>query len=267
MTRAVVISSYVAHGGVGLRAALAAMTAAGVDAIALPTTILSNHPRHPQVAGSPVSIPDLENMSAALAANGAFAGIDGILTGYMPSAEHAEFARRTIDRVRAMNPGVVVMVDPIMGDDPGGLYVGPETARAIANRLAPAATVLTPNRFELAYLSGRRIETLEDALDAARSLAAPWVAVTSAPAPQGELATLLVHPGGANKILSDRRSSVPHGPGDLFAALLLIALLRKRPADAALTSAVAGVAHAIDVSGASLDLALSKIDWQAALAG
>ncbi len=210
---------------------------------------------------------DLEKMAAALAANGALDGVDAILTGYLPSAEHAEFARRTIDRVRALNPGVVVMVDPIMGDDPGGLYVSAAAAHAISEQLAPAATVLTPNRFELAELTGRPVDSIQSACEAAHALAAPYVSVTSVPAPDDALATLLVHPDGFSQILVARRPSVPHGTGDLFAALLLIAFLRKRPADAALACAVAGVAHAIDVSGAALDLALSDINWPIALAG
>ncbi len=267
MTRALVVSSYVAHGGVGLRASLAALTAAGVDAIALPTTVLSNHPRYPHVAGAAVPVGDLEQMAAALDANGAFDGVDAVLTGYLPSAEHAEFARRTIDRARTLNPGVVVMVDPIMGDDPSGLYIDAKTARAIAERLAPDADVLTPNRFELSQLTGIAVDDRDSAARAARSLAAPLVAVTSAPAPSGTVATLLVHPSRSSEILLARRPSAPHGTGDLFAALFLIALLRKRPADAALADAVSGVAHAIDVSGPRLDLALSDIDWRVALVG
>ena len=61
--------------------------------------------------------------------------------------------RRRSRRIKAANPRVLVLVDPILGDA-GRLYVAPETAEAIRDELLPLATVATPNLFELQWLTG-----------------------------------------------------------------------------------------------------------------
>ncbi len=54
-------------------------------------------------------------------------------------------------RRRAAGPAV--LCDPVIGDH-GGLYVPEAVATAIRDRLMPLATLATPNRFELAWLTG-----------------------------------------------------------------------------------------------------------------
>ncbi len=55
MARILAISSHVAHGHVGLGAIVPALNRLGHEVIALPTVLLSNHPRHKQCAGEPVA--------------------------------------------------------------------------------------------------------------------------------------------------------------------------------------------------------------------
>ena len=82
----------VASGHVGLSAIGPALQALGHDVIALPTTILSNHPGHAKVAGSHVDPQLLHEILAALDGNGWLAGMTAVLTGYLPSREHVAFA-------------------------------------------------------------------------------------------------------------------------------------------------------------------------------
>ncbi|MFN0218365.1 MAG: hypothetical protein ACKVP4_06080 [Hyphomicrobium sp.] len=94
-------------------------------------------------------------------------------------------------------------------------------------------------------------------------LGAPMLAATSIPDGNDMLATMLRHAGGVEIVRSPRVSLAAHGAGDLFATLLLLALLQNRPPKDALTTAVTGVSRAIAASGAGLDLALHEIDWRA----
>jgi pyridoxine kinase len=71
---------------------------------------------------------------------------DAVITGYFASAEQVLTAARTIDALRvaperrAISGRLVVVVDPIMGDDEGGLYVKPEVARRSRPSCCPRAT-------------------------------------------------------------------------------------------------------------------------------
>ena len=54
------------------------------------------------------------------------------------------------------------MLDPVLGDA-GKLYVDPAIAVAMQEKLLPLADLMTPNAFELGWLSGRNIASLADA--------------------------------------------------------------------------------------------------------
>lgn len=65
-----------------------------------------------------------------------------------------------------------VVWDPIAAPSRGDVpFVDAEFGRAL-EALRPHVTLLTPNARELAWLAGRRLETLADALEAGRALAA-----------------------------------------------------------------------------------------------
>ncbi len=46
---------------------------------------------------------------------------------------------------------------PIIGDEPAGIYVDEAAASAVRDQLVPLADIVTPNAFELGWLSGRAI--------------------------------------------------------------------------------------------------------------
>lgn len=241
MARILAISSLVASGHVGLSAAWPVLTALGHETIALPTRVLSNHPGHPHSAAHDIPVAALAAMLDALAANGRLAGTDLILTGYLPSRAYCDLALTAIARVRRQSPAVRVLVDPILGDDPGGLYVATEAAAAIRDCLLPHADIVTPNRFELSWLSGCEVTDIATAAAAAARLARPMLLATSIPATAGHLANVLCLPGGCCAASSVRRTGAPHGTGDLLAALFVGHLLSGRSAEQALARASAGV--------------------------
>lgn len=222
MARIVVLSSWVAHGHVGLSAAAPALQALGHTVTGLPTVILSNHPGWPRVAGHPVPVEALEDMLAAIDGNGWLDGADAILTGYLPTAAHVRFACAAIERVRARAPGCRVVVDPILGDHPDGLYIAEAAAFAIRDRLVRLADVLTPNGFELGWLTGQRCATPGEVLAAAERLlgmgTAQSVLATSVPLSPRETGVLEAGARHAALYPVPRLEGVPHGVGDVFAA-------------------------------------------------
>ena len=225
MRRVLALSSWVAAGHVGLSAAIPALQAVGAETIGVPTVMLSNHRAFPHCAGQPVPPAEIDAMVGAVAANGWLAGLDAVLTGYMPSGSHAEAAARAVAAVRAASPGAQVVVDPVLGDDPKGLYVPEDAAEAVAALLVPEADALTPNRFELARLTGLPAADLAGAAEAARSLVAARpgrrVIVTSPPIRPEDTGALIAAPdGGATLHLTRRREGAPNGGGDVVSALV-----------------------------------------------
>ena len=257
MANVLAISSHVVRGHVGLAAAVPALQRLGHEAWALPTVLLASRPGLGRLVRHEVPAADLAAMLSALESDGCWASLDAVLAGYFPSAQAVTVAAEAIQRIRQTRPGIPVLVDPILGDD-GRLYIAQETAEAIRRELLPLATVATPNRFELEWLTGGPIDGPAGLTDAARRLGPETVVVTSAVEARDTVSTLLVTRAEAVERPSPRRPGIPNGAGDLFAGLFLGRLLAgRKPAAAALDAALADLDRVLAASmhQAVLDLA------------
>lgn len=257
MARVLALSSQVARGHVGLAAIVPALQRLGHDVIALPTILLSNHPGHRTAAGEQVSPDLLQRMLDALDQNGWLGGIDAILTGYLPSAPHVQFAADAIRRVRPQAAHVRVLVDPVLGDAPKGLYIDAAAAAQIRDELMTLADVATPNAFELGWLTSLTVADAGEAVRAATELDARRVLVTSVPAAGGMMSNILIDKPASEIFAANvsNRGKVPNGTGDLMSALYLGHDLRRSAQAFAL--AVAGVDAAIAASVGRDELALA----------
>lgn len=260
------LSSEVARGHVGNAVARFVLQRLGHDVVALPTVVFSNHTGYAHIAGARIEPRMLADIVDALGDNGWLGGIDAVLTGYLPSAEHVTLAVDTVERLRTLRRDLFVLVDPVLGDEPGGLYVAEDAARAIKSSLLPHAHLITPNRFELQYLSGMAVEDALSAAKAARLLGLPGVLATSVPhARTGKLDNVLVLPRATVVASVTRRPSPPHGTGDLIAALMMGHRAAGKRDTEALALAVAGVEAALVASTGHDELRLiaSQAEWSA----
>jgi pyridoxine kinase len=262
MPKILSFSSQVAAGHVGHSAGVFAWQRLGIDVIALPTVILSNRPDYPRVAGLRTEPAVLAQMLDALRENRMLDDLDAVFTGYMPSADHVGVVADWLRAMRGQRPDLRVMCDPILGDHPGGLYIPQPAAEALRDRLVPLADIVKPNRFELGWLTGTEVNSLEGALEAAAKLA-QTVLVTSGAEPPGRLTNLLICQDEAWVTEVMRREEVPHGSGDVMAALFLGHLLRGRSGAEALALATAGIEVVVEASlgGAELRLVETQDDW------
>ena len=259
MARVLAISSQVARGHVGLAAIVPALQCLGHDVIGLPTILLSNHPGHRTAAGERVSPDLLQRMLDALDTNGWLREIDAILTGYLPSPAHVQFAVDAIRRVREHSTGVCVLVDPVLGDEPKGVYIDVGAATHIRDNLMALADIATPNAFELGWLASTRIGCADDVMQAARILSPPQILATSVPVADGAISNILIDKGAREIFLADvpDKGKVPNGTGDVLSALYLGHCLRGVSASDAFSLAVAGVDAAIIASVGQDELALA----------
>jgi pyridoxal kinase len=271
-TSVLVISSLVASSQVGGQVTNQVLSAASIRPIFVPTVVLGRHPGLGAPGGGPTPTDLMASALDGVKAHGLLERSDAIFTGYFHNPDQVRLAAGLIAEIRAQRPECVVMVDPIMGDgaaDGGddGLYVSPETARAIRDDLIPLASVITPNRFELAWLSRSEIKTPEDAVKAARGLA-PVVMCTSAPAALNEVSVICVTPDDAFSAYMPRIEPAPYGTGDVFAASALVERLAGARWRDAAARGMARISHVLDetrLAGDARDLLLTAQTLQTPL--
>ncbi len=220
MKRVIAISSQVVRGRVGLSAICPALTLLGLEVLPVPTIVLSNHPGHKACAAHRIPVADLRAMLEALTENG-LPSVDAILTGYLPTTDHVAFAAELIDCVKGAHPErkVEIIVDPVLGDDPKGLYIDEAAAMAICKTLIARADIITPNRFELSYLAGVSVTSAETAVVAARLLPAPVTVATSINDPLTGDHNLRISQTSVDTAAFAMNPTAPRGTGDTFAAL------------------------------------------------
>ncbi|MCR4265632.1 pyridoxal kinase PdxY [Nitratireductor sp. ZSWI3] len=229
----IVVSSHVARGSVGNRAAVFALETLGFPVWAVPTILLPWHPGHGPATRIVPQADAFERFLADLANAPWLGEVAGVLTGYLGSADQVEAIAGLVRKVKTANPRALYVCDPVIGDRQG-LYVPEATARAIGSTLMPLADIATPNRYELEWLTGLAIADTAAAVAAARRAGPGRVLVTSAPTGRkGRLANLLVTPDRVLRAEHDSIPKAPNGTGDLTAALYLARILAgERPAEA-----------------------------------
>ena len=227
MARVLAISSQVVYGPVGLNCIVPALQSGGHEVLAIPTILLSNHPGHGKPEGRALAPSELAAMIVALQDLGAFENLDAVITGYFANAEQIEIVAALIIRLKCK----IVLIDPVLGDH-GKLYVGQAVAEAIRDRLVPLATTLSPNAFELSWLTGLATQNSEEAILAARSLKVGDVIATSVAKSVSELSTLRIYAGHVEAITSPIEAMVPNGTGDFLSGLYLSGLLSEVPQSA-----------------------------------
>lgn len=226
------IQSQVVFGHVGNSAALFPMQAAGLEVAAIPTVVFSNTPDYPTLRGRALPPDFFAELLLGACERGLPERADFILTGYIGSLDVALLVADFVAAAKAANPRLTYLCDPVMGDDGPGLYVPEAIADVMRSRLLPMADIATPNPFELAWLTGRKIATMAD-LDAARTslrlapeahLIATGCALEDSPA--GQIESVVLGPGGSSRHPTEQLPIALPGTGDLFAGLAIASLAR-----------------------------------------
>jgi pyridoxine kinase len=243
------IQSAVAYGHVGNSVAAFALQRLGHEVWPVDTVRFSNHPGHGGFRGTVTSPEDLAELIEGIAERGWLATADAVLMGYLGSPAQGAVAAAAAARVRAANPDALWEVDPVIGDH-GRVFVKDGIPQFLRDT-APTADVLTPNAFELEYLTGLPCRSLAQALAAAKTLLGPSqrrivvaTGLSLSDRDPGTLTTLAVRAGEAWSVSTPAIAHPANGAGDLFAALFLGRFLPRRDMSAALALATSSV-HAI----------------------
>jgi pyridoxine kinase len=258
------IQSHVSYGHVGNSAAVFAMQRLGAEVWPVNTVAFSNHPGHGGFAGRVIDAAEIAALIAGIAKLGVLARCDALISGYLGAAETGPVVLQAVATARRANPALLFCCDPVIGDAGPGLYVRPGLPEFMRDQAMPAADMVTPNQFELEYLSGARATTQKELLGALAHLhgrGPKTILVTS-------VITAETPPDAIDIVASDGREAyllrTPrlgrdfNGAGDAMAALFLVHFLRSNTARQALAEAAASVFGILKrtVAGASRELLL-----------
>ncbi len=241
------IQSHVAYGHVGNASAVFPMQRLGVEVWPIHTVQFSNHTGYGAWRGRVFDGPAIEELVAGIGERGVLGTCDGVLSGYMGSADIGTAILHAVAAVRAVNPKALYCCDPVMGDIGRGVYVRPGIPDFMRDQAVPAADILTPNQFELDALTALPTGTLAEAKAAVLALQARGprvVLVTSliTDATPADAIDLLAGEGGAFWLLRTPRLSLDvNGAGDCIAALFFVHYARTGSAALALGMAGASV--------------------------
>lgn len=241
------IQSHVAYGHVGNAAAVFPMQRLGVEAWSIHTVQFSNHTGYGSWKGRVFDGHSIEDLVEGIDERGVLGDCDGVLSGYMGSADIGSAIVSTVARVRAANPQALYCCDPVIGDVGRGVFVRPGIEEFMRDYAVPAADLITPNHFELELLADRPAKTLAEvraAIDSLHEKGPKVVLVTSVltdDTPADSLDLLVSDGGRLHRVRTPLLPLSVSGGGDVTAALFFVHYLKTRSAVAALEAAAASM--------------------------
>jgi len=234
------IQSSVAYGHVGNSAAVFPLQRLGHEVWPVFTVHFSNHTGYGAWRGPLLAPDDVAAVITGIAERGVLSSCDAVLSGYQGGAGIAEVILSAVEQVKAANPAATYTCDPVMGNATSGCFVDPAIPPIIRELVVPRADLITPNQFELGFLTDTSPSSLADTLtsaDLARAMGPATVLVTSVfdgdPETSDTIGMLAVTGDGAWLVETPRLPMKANGSGDLTAALFTAHLHEtSSPADA-----------------------------------
>ena len=150
-------------GNAGVQADLRAFHAFGLHGCTVITALTAQNPRGVRA----VHVPPPAFVAEQLDAVFEMYGVKALKTGMLATADVIEAVAEKL----AKRPRVKKVIDPVMVATSGAKLLADDAAEALAERLLPLATVITPNLPEAEALLGDAIETAEEVRLAAKTLA------------------------------------------------------------------------------------------------
>lgn len=241
------IQSAVAYGHVGNSAAVFPLQRLGHEVWPVYTVTFSNHTGYGQWTGKAMTAAEVRDIIDGVEARGALAEVDLVLSGYLGNPDIADVIVETVRRVKALNPAAKYACDPVMGNANSGCFVDPKIPEIIKHNAAPISDIISPNQFELGFLTGTDPKTLDEVIHSIRelqSMGPKLVLVTSVEIDSAEAGTIAMIAAVGNDVWithTPRLPIVANGSGDVVMSLFVGYLANLGAVDKALAAAASGV--------------------------
>ncbi|RKW90183.1 pyridoxal kinase PdxY [Corynebacterium diphtheriae] len=266
------IQSHVSYGHVGNSAAVFPLQRIGHEVWPVHTVNFSNHTGYGQWGGELIPAAQVRNVIDGMEQRGAFERIDAILSGYQGGSGIADVIVDAVARIKEANPQAVYACDPVMGNAKSGCFVSDLIPPLLRDKVVPVADIITPNQFELEYLTGvpahDTTSTLE-AIAAAQEMGPDTVLVTSVRRPEtpaDAIEMIAANEQGAWLVRTPFIDFKRNGSGDVTAALFTGHYIRERDAADALARTASSVFDLIETTFTADSRELLIIESQEAIA-
>lgn len=267
------IQSSVSYGHVGNSAAVFPLQRIGVEVMPVYTVCFSNHTGYGAWRGPQLSGDDVREIVTGIEERGGLNDVDAVLSGYQGGNDIGDAILDAVDRVQRLNPHAIYACDPVLGNAKSGCHVAPEVQELIRDRVTPRADLITPNQFELGFLTGTSPDSLESTLASVKQLQSrgpKTVLVTSVERPEREgdnvMEMLAVVDADAWIIETPKLPLKANGSGDVTAALFTAHLKRTDNPGLALERTASSVFTLLENTLTSGQRELRIVDSQGAFA-
>ena len=206
---------------------IAVLSAGGHQCVPLPTAVFSTHTAIPNWVTTDLT----SAMQGTIEQYNALGlRFEAVYAGFLGSADQIDRVREAAQRLKT--PDGITLIDPVMGDN-GKVYdtYTPEMCTRM-RELCAIADIITPNTTEAAILMDwdpcSRPRTAEEAWEWLRALRAQYgaqVVLTGLDFEQGKVGSGCLSDTGGTLSLHRRIDRYYPGTGDLFASVMLGALL------------------------------------------
>jgi len=262
------IQSAVAYGHVGNSAAVFPLQRLGIDVVPVPTVNFSNHTGYGAWRGPQLRPSEVAEILLGVQERGVFPQLDAVLSGYQGGVGIGDVIVDAVRRVKDANPSALYACDPVMGNAKSGCFVAPEIPDLLRDRVVPVADIITPNQFELGFLTGTEPATIESTLasaDLARAMGPSTVLVTSVERPdreEGTIEMLVVDGAGAWLVSTPHLPFKANGSGDVTAALFTAHYVATKDAAVSLERTASSVFDLIETTYRSGERELQLVQAQ-----
>ena len=264
------IQSSVSYGHVGNSAAVFPLQRIGHEVMPIYTVMFSNHTGYGEWGGPLLTGDNVRDVVRGIDARGGLNDVQLVLSGYQGGNDIGDAILDAVALVKERNPEAVYACDPVLGSASSGCFVAPEVQSLIRDRVVPAADLITPNQFELGFLTGTDPHTIDETLasvDLIRQSGPQTVLVTSVlrpDRPEETIEMLAVTPDGAWIVQTPQLPFKANGSGDVTAALFSAQLRGSGDAASALGRTAASVFELLENTLHSGERELQLIESQEA---
>jgi len=264
------IQSSVSYGHVGNSAAVFPLQRLGHEVMPVYTVMFSNHTGYGAWKGPMMTGDDVRAVVTGIDERGGLGDVDLVLSGYQGGNDIGDAILDAVALVKQRNPEAIYACDPVLGSAGFGCFVAPEVQDLIRDRVVPQADLITPNQFELGFITGTEPLTLEDTLasvELARAAGPSSVLVTSVmrpDRPENTIEMLAVTPEGKWIVQTPLLPIDLSGSGDVTAALFSSHYRNTGDAALALSLTAASIYELLEDTLASGGREITLIESQSA---
>jgi len=244
------VQSQIATGYVGNNIATLALQLHGIDPVAIPTVILSNHVEYEVFLGTETPPKLFSDLLKGIELNKILDECSYVITGFCNHTEQIEILKEYLQKNRHKYQFVY---DPVFGDHRvGGLYISEAAARASAEKLLPLADIVIPNHFELEFLLNEKVNSLShfnekiashSILKSKTIIATGMKLEDTAP---DTLEILWYEKGNVKRFSTPELKIETLGTGDLFTAVVVGQLMQNKTTEEAIKKAIDYLHHALE---------------------